>query len=323
MNYRKTDAKLKRKTDAKILRRFCVLFCVCSAIYMQETSQNILKQIYKPRENQSHKYDFGHLVVIGGSQLYSGAPALTALAAYRTGVDKVTVVAPQRAANIIASFSPSLITYPLEGERLNKSHLSSLLMMVEPGKEVCQGKCAVVIGGGLGRAEEIFKTINKFLEKISLPCVIDADALYAVAKTKNILNKNFILTPHSFEFYILTGRQIKKTENLAKRAKIVQEAAQNLNTNILVKGNPDILSDGKNVILNKTGNPFMTVAGTGDVLAGICGALLARGAEPFLAASSAAYISGKAGDLAAKNLGESLMAEDVINFISQVINTHE
>ncbi len=287
---------------------------------MQETSQAILKEIYKPRDPQAHKYNFGYLIVIGGSQLYSGAPALTALAAYRAGVDKVTVIAPQRAADIIASFSPSMISIPLKGERLSESHLSCLLMTVKAGKEVAHGKCAVVIGGGLGRSEETFRAVNKFLSQIDVPCVIDADAIHAVAKNKSILNKNFILTPHQHEFYVLTGKLIGEIGNLEERMKVVQDAAQALNTNILLKGNPDILSDGQRLVLNKTGNPYMTEVGTGDVLSGICGAILSRGIEPFLAAAAAAYISGKAGDLSAEKLGESLMADDVLNFISQAIN---
>ncbi len=288
-------------------------------IGMQETSQDILKDIYKPRDLQAHKYDFGYLIVIGGSQLYSGAPALTGLAAYRAGVDKVTVIASQRAADIVASFSPSMIASSLKGERLNESHLSCLLMMTNAGKEVTHGKCAATIGGGLGRSEDTFKAVNKFLSQINIPCVIDADAIHAIAKNLSILNKNFVLTPHNYEFYVLTGKLIGEVKSLEEKMEIVKESAKNLNTNILLKGNPDILSDGQRVVLNKTGNPYMSVAGTGDVLTGICGAILARGVEPFLAAAAAAYISGKAGDLAAENLGESLMAEDVINHVSQVI----
>jgi len=288
---------------------------------MEYVQEDILKQIYQPRDLQSYKYNFGYLIVVGGSQMYSGASALTGLAAYKSGVDKVTIIAPQRAADIIASFSPSLITVSLKGERLNNSHLSCLLMMIRAGKEVSHGKCAVTIGGGLGRSDETFKAVNKILSQIDVPCVIDADAIHAISQSKSVLNKNFVLTPHNYEFYILTGKLINEVKEFDEKIKIVQEAAQKLNTNILLKGNPDILSDGESVILNKTGNPFMTVAGTGDVLAGICGALLARGINPFLASQASAYISGKAGDLAAQNLGESLMAEDVIACISQAIKS--
>ena len=81
----------------------------------------LLKKIYKKRPEWSHKGDFGHLLVIGGSKKYSGSPAFNTLAAYRSGVDLVTVVAPKRAANIIATFSPDMITYPLEGDYLKKT----------------------------------------------------------------------------------------------------------------------------------------------------------------------------------------------------------
>lgn len=283
---------------------------------MVTVKKSILKKVFKKRKPDVHKYDFGHLLVIGGSKLYSGSPAFAGLAAYQTGVDVVTIAGPRRAADIVAGFAPDLITYPLEGEWLAKKHLEELLKLTE-------GKNAVIIGGGLGRNTKILNTIVEYLKRIEIPCVIDADAIYALAqKIANLSSllqeKRFIITPHLYEFFILSGKSIEKAD-LKKRIEIVRATARKLKTTILLKANIDIISDGKQVVLNKTGNPYMTVGGTGDTLAGICGSLLAQGIKPFTAAYAAAYINGRAGDIAAAELKESFTAFDLIDAIPEAI----
>ena len=286
---------------------------------MQEVTKNILKKIYKVRSPESKKYDFGLLIVIGGSEFYSGSPALSAMAAFRAGVDMVRIIAPKRAADIIASFSPDLAAYPLDGKWLGKKHLATLIEMTEGAKEVAHGKTAVVIGGGVGRSEETQNVILEYLEKVSVPVVIDADAIHAVSKKPEIiLGKPFLITPHTYEFFVLTGREVYKLPE-EEKIRAVLEGAARLKTTILLKGRTDIISDGKEVALNKTGGPFLTVGGTGDTLAGICGAILARGIDPFLAAQAAAFINGLAGEIAFKKLGEGLVATDLIEAIPEVI----
>ena len=280
-------------------------------------AKTLLKKIYKKRKATSHKYDFGSLLVIGGSEKYSGSPgfnALTALAmaAYRTGTDIVEVAAPKRAADIIASFSPDIIAYPLKDGWLKKEHLNKLL-------ELTKNKTAVVIGGGLERRKETKTTVLEFLKKINLPCVIDADAIYAVAGNTKVLKKNFVVTPHAYEFYILTKKKVEKL-NLKQKIKIVKEQAAKLNITILLKGNVDIISDGKRVVINKTGSPYMTVGGTGDTLAGVLGSLLAQRINPFIAAGAAAYINGKAGELAAKKKKAALVASNLIPEITKIVS---
>lgn len=283
---------------------------IASLKTMITTNASLLKKVYKKRPSSSHKYDFGHLLIIGGSKMYSGAPALAALAAYRTGVDLVTVAAPERAANIIASFSPEIITYPLKGMFLNKKHLKELLNLTK-------NKSAVIIGGGLEKKIGTLSAVLSFLKKVNLPCVIDADAIHAVAKNKKILRKTFVITPHTKEFYILTGVNLKN-EKLNRRIKTVKDYAIRLNTTVLLKGNPDIISDGKKIILNKTGNPYMTKGGTGDTLSGILGSLLAQGQDPLVAGSIAAYINGRAGDIAAKEKKQAFTAIDLVNAIHKI-----
>lgn len=287
---------------------------------MIEFNKNSLKNIYKERTADVKKYDFGLLLVIGGSEFYSGSPALSAMAAFKSGVDMVRIIAPKRAADIIASFSPTLAAYPLKGDYLTKEHLATLISMTESAKEVARGNTAVVIGGGMGRSEEVQEAILEYLSQVSVPVVIDADAIHALSKKPEIVSgKNFLITPHTYEFFVLTGKQIHQlTEE--EKIKMVQDEASRLQTTILLKGPTDIISDGKEVALNRTGSSYMTKGGCGDTLAGICGALMARGINPFEAAQAAAYINGKAGELAAQRKKEGLLATDLIEAITEVIH---
>ena len=287
---------------------------------MIEVKKEILKEIFKEKPRDAIKYDWGLLVVIGGSDFYSGSPALTAMAAFKTGVDMVRIIAPKRAADIIASFSPNLAAYPLEGRWLTKKHLATLIGLTETARISARENCAVVIGGGLGRTEETQEVILEYLKQISVPAVIDADAIYALAKTPAIVSgKKFLITPHLYEFFVLTGIDVKNKKE-EERIKAVKEATQKLKTTILLKGAVDIISDGKEVALNRTGSGYMTKGGCGDTLAGICGALMARGISPFLAAQVGAFINGKAGELVAEREKEGLLATDLIEAIPKVLH---
>ena len=289
---------------------------------MNEVNKDILKDIYRLRQAGSYvrKYDFGLVLVIGGSEFYSGSPALSAQAAFRTGADMVRVIAPKRAADIIASFSPIMAAYPLEGRWLNKKHLATLLELTEAAQTVSRGNTAVVIGGGAGRSQETQETILEYLEQMRAPAIIDADAIHALSgKPEVVSGKNFIITPQSYEFFVFTKKEIYKLSHEDK-IKAVKEEAKKLNTTIVLKEKPDIISNGKELALNRSGSPYMSVGGTGDVLAGICGALLARNIDPFVAAQAAAYISGKAGENAAEKLREGLTATEVIESIAEVIH---
>ncbi len=287
---------------------------------MPKESQ-IFKKIYQKRKKTAKKYDFGLLLVIGGSKFYSGSPAFSAMSAFKAGVDMVHILAPERSANIIASFSPNLATYPLKGDFISPEHLPLLFSITEKAQEVAPKKVTVVIGGGIGREKETQKAIVEYLSEISLPAVIDADAIYAISqKREAIKNKNFLITPHSFEFFALSQENVYNL-SLKEKIKKVKEVAGKLRTTILLKGAVDIVSDGKEVLINKTGNPFLTVGGTGDTLAGIAGAFLCRGVTPLEAGFGASYLNGLAGELASKKLGESLLATDLIEAIPKVLKT--
>lgn len=288
---------------------------------MQTITRSILKKVYPPRPPETKKYDYGLMIVIGGGEFYSGAPALAALAGFRAGLDMVRVIAPRRAADIIASFSPILAAYPLDDTHLLGKHLPLLLSMTAAAKEVSHGKVSVVIGSGLGRSEETQKTVLEYLSQVddTVAVVIDADAIHAIAKNPAVISqRQFVVTPNRFEFTLLTKREIQNVAP-ADRIPIVQEEAARLQTTLVLKAKVDIISNGKEVLLNGTGSPYMSVGGTGDTLAGIIGAILARDIDPCTAAAAGAYINGKAGETAAAKFKDSLVATDLIDEIPEVI----
>ncbi len=276
-----------------------------------QVNQLIIKKLFPPRPSEAHKNDYGHLLVIGGSERYCGAPLFNALAAYKVGVDLVTMVAPRRCADTAALYAPHLITIPLPGKFLQLKHLEII-------RDAWAGKTALVIGSGLGREKETIATVQEILAEAKMPVVVDADALAALWRRPDLVReKKFVLTPHQSEFELLT-EEFPPTE-LAERVGLVQKWALELTSTIVLKGAVDVISDGQETVLNKTGNPFMTVGGTGDTLAGILGGLLAQGQEELIAAAGAAFLNGAAGDEAAAALGPSFTAFDLLEYLPQVI----
>jgi len=258
----------------------------------------VMIDFYKERPKNSHKGDFGRLAVLAYE--YTGAPALVAMAALRSGTDLVEIIAPKEKADIIASFSPNLIVRP------TNFSLSAIKKEIERADAFC-------VGSGLGKNKKVLGIVKKFLLETKKPGVVDADALVVV--NKNMNGKSFVLTPHRKEFELFD----KLSKSIEKNKKIVTKVAKRLGLVVLLKGPIDIISDGKNVELNKTGNPYMTKGGTGDVLTGIVGSLLAQGLNPFRAACLGAYISGLAGDRVAKEKGPGLLATDIIEKIPEII----
>ncbi len=270
--------------------------------------------IARPRPAESHKGDFGRLLVIGGSEIFSGAPALAALAALRSGVDIVYVAAPQRTAHTISAMSPNLITLKLEGDYLNPRNVATI-------RRHMRGVTAVVMGPGLGlnrETEEAVEQIIKITEQLRIPLLLDADGLKAFSKSKRRVKNPLVLTPHAGEYRILTGEEL--SESVDKRVTSIRKAAQDLDAIILLKSNVDLISDGERVKLNFTGNPGMTVGGTGDILSGVVGGLMAQGIDPFEAAVAGAFINGAAGDFVREERGYHMVATDLLEWIPKVMD---
>lgn len=257
------------------------------------------------RKDWSKKGDFGRVLVIGGSYKYTGAPVFSAMAALKSGVDLVFLYVPKGIVNVIRSFSPDLIAIYYEGEYLIVDAIEKLEL---------DRYDSVLIGPGLGVEKETIEAVRKLVLKLiemKKKVVIDADGLKAIKGMK--LSKNFVVTPHAGELKIISNLIVSGDIEDRKRKAI--EAAKMYDSIILLKGHVDVITDGERTKINLTGNPAMTVGGTGDVLAGLVAGFLAQGIGVFESAVSAAFLNGLAGDLAFEKYGYSMTASDVINEI--------
>ncbi|AHZ21501.1 bifunctional ADP-dependent NAD(P)H-hydrate dehydratase/NAD(P)H-hydrate epimerase [Haloferax mediterranei] len=250
------------------------------------------------RDSQSHKGDHGDVLVIGGGP-YTGAPALAAQAALRAGADLARVACPEHVAREVQGFSENLIVRGFAGDRLTPDHVSDLL-------DFAADRDVVVFGPGLGDAAESLDAVREFLTSYDGTAVVDADALQIVPDVDT--EATLICTPHQGELQQMGGETDADWET---RRELVADFATDLGHVLLVKGAYDVVADGDEVRVNRTGNPGMTVGGTGDVLAGTTGALAAV-LPPLDAAAAAAYANGRAGDLAADEFDGGLVATDLL-----------
>jgi len=179
--------------------------------------KSLLKDIYQKRDPDSRKYDYGYLLVIGGSHHYCGASYLSAMAAMRAGCDMVRVIAPQRASDAIAGYSPNLSTVPLDGMIIEKRHVDTLIEETNVLEAVSRGKCAVLIGGGISRSPETKEAVAAYLSQVNVPTVVDAEGIYALeGNLPVIIGKSILLTPHAYEFFVLTGKKNRRFDLGAK-----------------------------------------------------------------------------------------------------------
>ncbi len=259
------------------------------------------------RDPGAHKGDHGRILVIGGGP-YTGAPALAGQAALRTGADLVEVAVPAAIADTVASYAEDLIVTSLPGDRLQPSHLEALTSSRDAAD-------VVLLGPGLGEAETTQNAVRTIVSGLETPGVVDADALDVLPDVT--VDTPLIATPHAGEF---ADMGFTTPADWEAAETVVREAAAEIGATVLLKGRYDVISDGSDTRVNRTGNPGMTVGGTGDVLAGACAACLAR-TEPLTAGSAAAWLTGTAGDELAVDTPTGFLASDVAAALPTAIAT--
>jgi NAD(P)H-hydrate epimerase len=254
------------------------------------------------REKEAKKGDYGRVVVVGGSYKYYGASILAAAAAMNSGVDLVYVVVPEENYDVTRSYYPDLIVRKYPGKELNDEGASLAVELMT--------RCdCMVLGPGLGLSSSIKRLVKEILETVKKPVVVDADAIKAVAGKK--IRENVVLTPHRGEFRLLTG--MESPRDLEERGEVVKKNAYRIGATILLKGPTDVIASPRGKLKYcSSGNPGMTVGGTGDVLAGLVGGFLAQGLSPFDAACCAAFVNGYAGDEVYEEKGYAFMASDLV-----------
>ena len=272
--------------------------------------EGLVRQIYPSRPPSSRKGQNGRLLVVGGSWLYHGAPVLASLAAQRAGVDLLYLAVPKALVPSVRALSPDLIVIPLPDLKFTRGSARRLLKKMP---EVD----AVLIGPGLGKGSvEGTKTLLQELADSGLRYVLDADALRQ--EIIPIVRDKAVITPHSGEFKRLFGEDLSG-KGPKDRAEVVLRTAKEERLTILLKGPTDVISDGREVYLNKTGNSGMSVGGTGDVLSGIVSAFVARGLPLLYAAILGAYFNGLAGDKAKEKYGFHFTASMMLDQIPEVM----
>ncbi|MBW2983059.1 NAD(P)H-hydrate dehydratase [Candidatus Woesearchaeota archaeon] len=246
----------------------------------------------------AHKGDHGRLLIVGGSEEFAGAPILAGLAAFRSGVDLVEVAAPRKVSWAANAKEPSLITHKLKCMSFSKAQVKRVL-------ELSLNADAVLVGNGLGRTRKRLGFVRELLNKLDKPVVVDADALYA-ADLRTMKSRNVVFTPHEGEFAALCEASNVDAESL--------QSSLDEGRVVLLKRPVDHILTNQETWQNATGTPRMAVAGTGDVLAGFCAGLLAQGLTPEQASVTAAYLVGKAGEEASREVG-NFTAEEMTDYL--------
>ncbi len=275
-------------------------------------------ELILPRDEESHKGSYGHLLLVAGSRGKTGAAVLAADAAMRGGAGLVTLAAPASLDDILENKLTEVMTEPVAEEEngfFTEGAATDILKQLE-------GKSTLVLGPGISRKKETGQMIRHILGKLSVPAVIDADALWHLSGTLELIKDSkasLILTPHPGEMARLL--RISAAEVQADRLGISKRFAAEYGCYLILKGARTIIaSPSGEAFINSTGNAGMASGGTGDVLAGLIGALLCQGCSPLESSIAGVWIHGEAGDKAAEEKGAAgLIASDIIEKIPEVM----
>lgn len=278
------------------------------------TDGDEVTQLIPPKMEFDHKFSTGRVLVAGGSTGLSGAACMAAESALRAGAGVVTCAVPASLNPIFEGKLLEVMTLPVADTgdgHMDEAALAGLL-------EAAEAADSVAFGPGLGRRPESAALAAGFLARAPVPVVLDADGLYAMAGRLGSLKKRpapTVLTPHTGELGRLLG--VPATEIAAHRLAFAKQAAKRSGAVVVLKGSATIITDGRWVLINPTGNPGLATAGSGDVLSGVIAALLAKGIDPLDAAAAGAFVHGAAAGLAAEDLGgaDHLIASDLIDYL--------
>ncbi|MBP3305450.1 MAG: NAD(P)H-hydrate dehydratase [Oscillospiraceae bacterium] len=277
-----------------------------------ELNQDAVFSILPNRQLDSHKGDFGRILLLCGSRGYTGAAALSAMGALRSGAGLVYLGVPESIYAIEAVKLTEPIVFPLS-EKNGKVSAQALpeIMKLLPKMD------AVLIGPGLGQSEGTLAVTKAVLENFEGPVVLDADGINVLKSHMDIVRERqspAILTPHAGEFARIGGKIGQD------RAASAAEFAAQYHCILLLKGYGPIVTDGHRCFRNPTGNPGMAVGGSGDVLSGIIAGLLGQGIEPLNAAACGAWLHGAAGDICAEKIGQyGMLPTDMLEVLPRLM----
>ena len=264
------------------------------------------------RPVNSHKGDFGRVLVVAGSLGMSGAAGLAGKAALRSGAGLVRIAAPTGILPIIASYEPAYTTIPLPQDQAGRIDASALPVLLR----AAAASDVIALGPGLSTSRALRSIAGQLIALLQQRIVIDADGLNNLARCSNwpdTAKAQLILTPHPGEMKRLWA-SVSRHAMPENRSDLALEFAQQTGTTLVLKGAQSVVTNGQALYVNDTGNPGMATGGSGDVLTGVVAALIAQGLSNLDAAILGTHVHGLAGDIAARSLGQiSLMAGDLID----------
>ena len=267
------------------------------------TTESFVKENLPKHKSDAHKGNRGRVLIIGGSTGLTGAVCMASDAASKSGAGLITAAVSASLNHIFEIKLTEVMTLPLEDENgfFGKSAYKKAL-------EFGMNSDSVAIGPGAGVNEGTKAIVNEFITNYNKKLILDADALNVLADYTSVLKKakcDILITPHAGEMARLTGESID--EILADREKCATDFAKEYGINVLLKGKNTVVTNGKEIFTNPTGNNGMAKGGSGDVLTGICVSLAAQGADCFKSGIIGAYIHGMAGDIAREKYSEYAM----------------
>ena len=281
--------------------------------------------VEQSRATDSNKGKYGHVLVIGGSVGKSGAPAMTSMAALRSGAGLVTAAVPSSIAAQVSGFAPELMTQPMVASP--SGELASKGVTAQQFEKLIERKTVLAVGPGLGQGPGVEILLEAVLSDTKLPIVIDADGLNTLAANPFLMEKmtevakagrTVVLTPHPGEMARLTGKSVEEIQ--ADRLGAAREFVRLHGVTLVLKGSRTLVAhpDGR-VAVNTSGNPGMAKGGSGDLLTGVIAGLLAQFKDDVARAVEAAvYLHGLAADLAVHDTDErTLLATDSLQYFSR------
>ncbi|MEC7712266.1 MAG: NAD(P)H-hydrate dehydratase [Thermoproteota archaeon] len=278
-------------------------------------TSKLVKKFIPIRKSSSRKGDNGKVLVLGGSYIYHGAPALSSLAALRTGADLVYTCVPKINVQSTRAVSPNLIVIPLADSKLTRGAVNKLLGQIPSDLD------SSTIGMGLSIQDpEALKLLVKSLLDRDVRLSLDASALVNYILPL-LSGKNVIVTPHPGEFKRMFGEV--PPESKKSRIAMVEKFAKKHSVTIILKGSTDIISNGTTTYLNTKNIPAMTVGGTGDILSGIISGILAQNRDVLESAVTATYFNGLAGKMTQKKFGTHMTATDLLDVLPIVMKSFD
>jgi len=272
-----------------------------------------IKKIFPIRAEDSHKGDNGRMIIVGGSIDYYGAPVLSALGALYSGVDLIYMFVPECNFEVTRSIYPDFIVRKFSSDYFNEKAIPEILDM----SENCQ---SLLIGPGVSDHEGVLDSVAELVGKLKIPTVLDSEAIQVVKRSEMQFNQEVLVTPHTREFEKLMDQTHGFTDE-EEKITFLKNGARKFNVNILLKGQYDLIcTPAQDVFVNETGNPGMTVGGSGDVLSGLIAGLIAQGVNVDKACMIGAYVHGQSGENLFRQKFYSYSATDLALEIPFTIN---